>query len=374
MLNTIDISDVGFALVLETRSGLSRRLFGVTWIRLVLAVLPALAACGDGSGSDAGANTFGGTETTSTSSVDGNATSNSATGALTIDGNTSMPGMDSTGDATSGSSDDAGAYSLPAMDAATCSDCYQLRVTAAAGRPATHWDATVTETLDGQAAHEWILHIGHSFTDVDAASPFYPAIETLVHYEVTLGCAADEYCPVDTVTRGQAAAFIARSMSGGPAAVPNAGNVPGAGAYDCAGGVSVFDDVSPNDAFCPDVHFLAANDITSGCGASTFCPADPTLRWQFAVFVAAGMAGGIGSIPSSYVDPTSGRSYDCGAGDVHFADVAAGAPYCAATHYLWAREVVNGCGTDTFCPVDDLTREHAAVFVVNGFDLQLYGP
>ncbi|MGH9379986.1 MAG: choice-of-anchor D domain-containing protein, partial [Thermoanaerobaculia bacterium] len=91
--------------------------------------------------------------------------------------------------------------------------CYFLAVNDPAVRPATHWEASFDESLsdtDG-TTKTWSLHIGESFTDVPRSSPFYTAIETLLHNGVTGGCTATEYCPTGGNTRGQMAVFLLKA-------------------------------------------------------------------------------------------------------------------------------------------------------------------
>jgi hypothetical protein len=254
-------------------------------------------------------------------------------------------------------------------------DCYSIRI-AAQPRPATHWDATADEALAGGAEHQWVIHLGGSFTDVDLGLPQYSAIESLLHHGITAGCGDGIFCPSDTLTRGAAALLIARAMLDG-AATPSSGDVPGLGAYDCDVGPSLFIDVPVGDPSCGAVHYLAANEVTAGCGASppSFCPLDPALRSQLAAFVAAALAGGSSAVPEAYDDAQTGDGYDCSdtTPNIHFVDVPAGTPTCRAIHYLWARGFVSGCGVDTFCPTDATTRAVAAVFITRGFELALYG-
>ena len=78
-------------------------------------------------------------------------------------------------------------------------DCYEVSVSSVSGiskpsapsvaRPATHWDATLTETPStGEAAKVWTLHVGDSFTDVPRSHVFYSVIERILHNGVTTGC------------------------------------------------------------------------------------------------------------------------------------------------------------------------------------------
>ncbi len=64
------------------------------------------------------------------------------------------------------------------------------------------------------------------FTDVLASSPFCPDVTWLKTYGVTKGCDATHFCPTDSVTRLQMAAFMHR-LSENPAFV-NGGNAFGA--------------------------------------------------------------------------------------------------------------------------------------------------
>jgi hypothetical protein len=43
-------------------------------------------------------------------------------------------------------------------------------------------------------------------------------------------------------------------------------------------------------------------------------------------------------------------------------------------HYLWARGFVGGCSATAYCPTGSVSRDAMAKFLVNTFDLQLYGP
>ena len=47
-----------------------------------------------------------------------------------------------------------------------------------------------------------------SFTDVPASSGFYRFVETILHKNVTGGCAASTYCPGASTSREQMAVFV----------------------------------------------------------------------------------------------------------------------------------------------------------------------
>jgi hypothetical protein len=217
-------------------------------------------------------------------------------------------------------------------------NCYLMSVSGT--RPAAHWDATFTETLSTGVIKLWKLHVGDSFPDVPGTNPFYPFIEDLFHNGVTGGCGAGNYCPNNAVTRAQMAVFLLKGEHGAsyipPAcsgAFPDAPCAPAEGfAVDfieqlknegittgCGGGdycpdssvtraqmavfllkvehgsgympppcTGVFPDVecSPTKAFAVDfIEQLFHEGITGGCAGGGYCPNNPVLRSQMAVFL-----------------------------------------------------------------------------------------
>lgn len=263
-------------------------------------------------------------------------------------------------------------------DSAT-GNCFAFGVSVPPSRPATHWDATFTETPSSGPPRTWRLHLGNSFSDVPSSSPFYRHVETMLHTGVTAGCSSTAYCPSSTVTRWQMAVFLSKALAGSGDNVPASGTVSGLGGYNCvSGGQSVFADVPPADAGCKYIHYIAAQGITSGCGGGNFCPTSNVSRWQMAVFVAKGMVGSGGTVPVTYTDPTTGRSYSCStaAPSVYFSDMPATDAACAHAHYLWAKAVVAGCSASPplYCPSNNVTRDQMAAYLTKGFGLQLYGP
>jgi streptogramin lyase len=158
---------------------------------------------------------------------------------------------------------------------ANCHDatgnCYRVTVTGA--RPVAHWDAVLTETLSVESI-KWVrlIHIGNSFADVPTTHPFYAFIENLFHSGATGGCGAGNYCPSGTVTRAQMAVFLLKGKFG-PSHVPP----PATGL--------VFNDVHIGDFAADWIEELAALQITGGCGGGNYCPNQPVTRAQMAVFL-----------------------------------------------------------------------------------------
>ena len=258
-------------------------------------------------------------------------------------------------------------------------DCFQMFVSVPAARPVVHWDASFTETLSTrEGAKVWKLHLGDSFTDVPRSQLFYKKIETVFHNAITVGCTATTYCPDDQVPRDQMAIFLARGIAHGGANVPVSGSVNGK-PYNCvAGGVSLFSDVSPTAISCKSIHYIAAQNVTTGCQTGLYCPAQNVSRAQMAIFVAKGIvapAGGAG-VPLTYTDPDTHVSYSCdpASPNLLFSDVTTSDPFCKHVHFLYAKNVIAGCAGNMYCPNNGVTRGEMAKFLSNAFNLQLYGP
>jgi hypothetical protein len=135
-------------------------------------------------------------------------------------------------------------------------------------------DSAITR---GQMAVFMEASLGHSvnpctarFADVPVGNPFCAFIERLADDGITGGCGGENFCPNAPVTRGQMAVFIVAALGNSP-------NV-------CAG---EFSDVPTTDPFCGFIERLAADGITGGCGAGTFCPNNPVTRAQMSVFLVA---------------------------------------------------------------------------------------
>lgn len=253
------------------------------------------------------------------------------------------------------------------------SNCYLLQVSNPPTRPATHWDATITENLTGGVSRTRTIHIGKSFTDVPTSHWAYQWIETLLHSGLTSGCAADQYCPGNSITRWEMAVFLASAMVGS-GTIPTSGTIPGYGSFNCtAGGSSVFSDVPPTDPGCKFIHYILDYGITAGCAPSLFCPSQALTRWQMAVFLAVAMSSR-GVLPVSGTVPGLG-SYNCVAGgSTVFSDVPPTDGGCPYVHFIATQGVTAGCAPGLYCPAQTLTRAEMAVFLSGAFDYRLYGP
>jgi hypothetical protein len=226
-----------------------------------------------------------------------------------------------------------------------CSDCYAVTISGA--RPATHWDATLDETVTPtSAAKTWTLHVGGSFPDVPSDSIFYPSVETVLHNGVTAGCGGGNYCPTDSVTRQQMAVFLLKAKEGAAYAPP-----------DCT--TQVFDDVPCSSPFAPWINELSARGVTAGCGPTSYCPTNPTTRQQMAVFLLKTLEG------SSYTPPACTTQV--------FGDVPCSSGFAPWVNEIAARGITGGCGGGNFCPTAEVARQQMAVFLTKTFGLVLYG-
>jgi SpoIID/LytB domain protein len=114
----------------------------------------------------------------------------------------------------------------------------------------------------------------HFFVDVDG-NVHEVDIAWIAQQAITRGCnppTNDRYCPGNTVTRAQMAAFMVRAL--GLTATSPDGN---------------FRDVPSGSTFATDINRLATAGITRGCNPPTndrYCPDDPVKRDQMASFLA----------------------------------------------------------------------------------------
>jgi len=114
---------------------------------------------------------------------------------------------------------------------------------------------------------------GTVFGDVHCqGNPFDPWIEALAGLNITGGCGGGNYCPTNPVNRQQMAVFLLKALEGSDYVPPVCSN-------------PTFDDVPCSNPFADWIYDLAARGITGGCGGNNYCPTNPVLRQQMAVFL-----------------------------------------------------------------------------------------
>lgn len=106
-----------------------------------------------------------------------------------------------------------------------------------------------------------------NFKDVDAASPYYKAIVTLVNLGVVQGYEDDTFRPDETITRGQMAVMVAQATG------------------LTAKGESPFSDVPQDSPFADAVTALYEAGIAKGVTATEFGVENNVTRGQLATFI-----------------------------------------------------------------------------------------
>jgi hypothetical protein len=195
----------------------------------------------------------------------------------------------------------------------------------------TQMGSSVTPVTNREVDWRPVLKV---FDDV-GGHIFVADIIWLANRGITKGCnppANDLFCPNDSVTRGQMAAFLVRFL--GLSAVD-----PGVSFDDTAGSI-----------FEGDIVKLASAGITRGCNPpdnDRFCPGDIVTRGQMAAFLSRALS-------LTVVDP--GVDFGDTAGSIFEGDIVK----------LASAGITRGCNppaNSMFCPGDVVTRGQMAAFL-----------
>jgi hypothetical protein len=191
------------------------------------------------------------------------------------------------------------------------------------------------------------------FADVPPSATFFDAANLMLQASVTTGCqqssdpATRLYCPDDSVTRQEMAAFIVRAVTG--TVTPAIYNT-----------TPYFQDVTPaNNNFFPHIQKLMDLGITTGCSQNPplFCPTNTIPRWEMAMFMIRARLALHGPTFTSSATP-------------YFADVPTnvegnGQPF-PYIQRAYEENVTHGCGSNplVFCPDELVTRGQMASFIM----------
>ncbi len=162
------------------------------------------------------------------------------------------------------------------------------------------------------------------FRDI-SGTMFASDIAWLYQSGVTRGCSTTEYCPEQTVTRGEFAAFLAR-MKNLPAATRD-----------------YFKDDN-GSAFEADINRVAAAKLAYGCGNGNFCPSQPITRDQIAALI----------VRASGIDVKARADYFWDDKD---------SEHHSAINRMATVGLTQGCGAGRYCPEDSVTRAQMAAFL-----------
>ena len=177
------------------------------------------------------------------------------------------------------------------------------------------------------------------FSDLPAGALFHDDVEAIFRHGVTAGCGLGNYCVSTSVTRAQMAVFLVRAVRGADFPAPRASG-------------RTFTDVACGTFAAAEIEWIAAQQITAGCGGPFYCPGSPVTREQMAVFLLKAQLG------SGYVPPPATGI---------FGDVPASDPFAPWIEDLAVRGIAAGCGGGNFCPDAPTTRGQMAALVNRTF-------
>lgn len=167
------------------------------------------------------------------------------------------------------------------------------------------------------------------FTDVAAGAYYKDAVKWAVEREITKGTTVTTFSPDMICTRGQAVAFLWRSMVS-PAPT----------------GTNGFSDVADGQYYTDAVRWAVEQEVVLGTDTNTFSPDAAVTRSQFLTFLWR-VAG----------SPTAG-------GASHFEDVTdTGAYYYNAVLWAAAQGITVGTSATTFSPEEICTRAQIVAFL-----------
>lgn len=194
----------------------------------------------------------------------------------------------------------------------------------------SHWE---TEPID---AYPYVIGVDDNRTgqfDDDDDSVHEENIDKIFEAGITVGCNPpynNEFCPGESITRGQMAAFIARALD-----------------LTEMSGVTEFDDLAEHQ-FENAVDKIMTAGIGFGCGEDSYCPDRPLQRDEMAELLARSFG------------------YDNPDGEDFFSDDDDN-PFHESVNKLAANGITVGCNPpayDHFCPGESLTRAQMATFFV----------
>ena len=167
------------------------------------------------------------------------------------------------------------------------------------------------------------------FSDI-SHTLFVEHIYWLAAQGITTGCGPTTFCPDESVTRGQMAAFLNRALQL-PAADQD---------YFTDDNGSTFED---------DINRLRQAGITTGCGPTTFCGDEPVTRGQMAAFLNRALQ--LPATDQDYFTDDNGSTVE--------------------DHINRLRQagITTGCGPTTSCWDQPTTRGQMAAFLYRARDL-----
>jgi hypothetical protein len=201
-------------------------------------------------------------------------------------------------------------------------------------------ELTTTITIAGQAVPVTSWSTQTVFQDVPPTNAFFDAINLFYQKGITTGCSASpmDFCPTADVTRAEMAVFIVRAVYGGDNFTLNQST-------------PYFIDVPEGSFGYLWIQKMYELGITTGCAPQLFCPTDPVTRDEMAVFITRMR---FEQTPFTYPQTP------------YFTDVPTTDPDFPYVQRLAYDQVTTGCGTNLYCPTQDVLREQMAAFILKG--------
>jgi hypothetical protein len=192
----------------------------------------------------------------------------------------------------------------------------------------------------------------YTFADVPDTHMFWKYIEAFYDTGITTGCSQSplKFCPLNNVTRGEMAVFLERAMG-------NFSPTPSQ--------TGMFADVpNPNQppSFQAFIEEFYLDGITTGCSTNPlkYCPQNYVTRGEMAVFIERALGN---------FSPTPSQTGI-------FADVPnpnQPPSFQAFIEQFYLDGITTGCAVNPlrYCPMNNVTRQEMAVFIVRAFGIPL---
>ncbi len=184
------------------------------------------------------------------------------------------------------------------------------------------------------------------FHDVPRCFWAFGAIEACVNDQIIQGYHDNTYRPKSAVTRGQMAVYVARTLCGGDANVPDP---------ECT--AAPFTDVACDHWARKHIVCCVDAGVVAGYEDGSYQPDEAVSRDQMAVYIARAMAGGEDSIPEP------------GCSSAPFPDVPC--DFWARKHvqYILSEGVTQGYPDGRYHPYEIVARDQMAVYIARAFEL-----
>jgi uncharacterized delta-60 repeat protein len=121
---------------------------------------------------------------------------------------------------------------------------------------------------------------------------------------------------------------------------------------------AAFLDVQPDNPFYTEIGKLSARGVALGCGGGNYCPDSLVTREQMAAFIIRALG--------EFNPPTPASQ--------RFTDVPQSNFFYAFIEEMALRQITLGCGVNTYCPSDPVTREQMAAFIIRALHEPGYVP